>query len=207
MNSFYYTRPFAVRYAVWQQDGRYTPELLRTCRTAKANALYIERRHGIDDVGPTPDWSKRDDLMSTGRCAPARGCDPALAGIALWEQADRHARMLRPDEPACAHAVASLPLGQDLKSWRNLVEGFCEDNLTSQGMIVDWAIHARAADDMATAILPHVHLLITTRVFDRDHPDLGRIRQAWLRGDKARKRMAERWWVHSGMFPVVPTQH
>lgn len=201
MTSLYHHRPFNLRYAVWQH-GRYTPELLQTHRTAKASALYIQRRHGIDDIGPTPDWSRRDDLVATGRCSPARGDDPAIAGLELWMQADRHARQLRPTEPACAHAVGSLPIGNNVTEWRNLIEGFCEDHLTAQGMIVDWAIHQRDPLEAAPEILPHVHMLITTRVFDRDHPELGRIRQTWLRTEGARKRMAERWWAHSGIYPV-----
>lgn len=201
MQTLYYDRPFNLRYSVWQNGGRHAPALLRTHRTAKAGWLYIHRRHGIDDVGPTPDWSRRDDLVASGRCAPARGTDPALAGLELWTQADQHARRFRPDEPTCAHAVGSLPLGESVDGWRNLVEGFCEDYLTSQGMIVDWAIHHRPERDGIPAILPHVHLLITMRVFDRSHPELGRLRQTWLRTDKARKRLAERWWTHSGMVP------
>lgn len=203
MQTLYHTRPFNLRYAVWQHGDRYAADLLRTHRTAKASWLYIHRRHGIDDVGPTPDWSRRDDLVASGRCAPARGSDPALDGVALWTEADRHARVFRPDEPACAHAVGSLPLGESVEGWRNLIEGFCEDHLTTQGMIADWAIHHREERDDAPAILPHVHLLVTMRVYDRTHTDLGRVRQTWLRTDNARKRIAERWWAHTGMMPVA----
>jgi len=201
MDTFYHDRPFNLRYTVRQRSERYTPELLRTHRTAKASWLYIHRQHGVDTFGPTPDWSKRDDLVAFGRCAPARANDPALDGIALWERADAHAAELRPDEPVCAHAVGSLPLGEDAVGWRTIIEGFCEDYLTSQGMVVDWAIHHREGSGDHTAILPHVHMLITMRVFDRSHPDVGRVRQNWLRTDKARKALAEKWWARTGLYP------
>lgn len=200
MFSLYHDRPFNVRYAVHQHSGRYTPELLRTHRTARASWLYIHRQHGIDMVGPTPDWSKRDDLIDYGRCAPARASHPSLDGLKLWDQADRYATNVRPDEPVCAHAVGSLPVGESVAGWRNLIEGFCEDHLTSQGMAVDWAIHHRNAGERAE-ILPHVHLLISMRVFDPTHGDVGRIRQNWIRTEKARKALAEKWWIHAGMFP------
>lgn len=199
MSTLYYDRPFNIRYAIWEQSGRYGAELLRTHRTAKASALYISRQHGIDDVGPTPDWSLRDDLVGMGRVGPRRGQDRALDGMGLWLLADAHARLMRPDEPACAHAVASLPMGMDPAGWRNLIEGFAEDHLGSQGMICDWAIHSRPAGEGKREILPHAHMLITMRVFDRVSPDIGRIRQTWLRTEKSRKNMAERWWEHSGM--------
>lgn len=201
MPILYHTRPFNMRYVVWQASGRQARELLRTHRTAQASWLYINRLHGFDDVGPLPDWSQRDDLVAFGRCGPQRANDPTLDGANLWSQADRHGKIIRPDEPVCAHAVASLPLGDDAAGWRNLIEGFCEDHLTSQGMIVDWAIHCRDATDTEPEIMPHVHLLITMRVFDRMHHDWGRVRQTWVRTDKARKRMAERWWAHSGIYP------
>ncbi len=201
MFSLYHDRPFNIRYAVHERTGRYTPELLRTHRTARASFLYIHRAYGSDMFGPTPDWSRRDDLVAHGRCAPTRGAHPALGGIGLWDQADRHAATIRPDEPVCAHAVGSLPEGQDVAGWRNLIEGFCEDHLASQGMIADWAIHHRSAAGDTPAILPHVHLLITTRVYDPAHADAGRIRQTWLRTDKARKALAEKWWAHAGMMP------
>ncbi len=199
--TLYHDRPFNLRYSVRQRSERYTPELLRTFRTAKANWLYINRAHGIDTFGPTPDWSSRGDLVATGRCAPARANDPALDGLALWEQVDAHAIAIRPDEPVCAHAVGSLPLGEDVAGWRAIVEGFCEDFLCSQGMVTDWAIHHRPATDHQPEILPHVHLLITTRAYDQSHPDVGRIRQNWLRTKNARKALAEKWWGRTGIYP------
>lgn len=201
MFSLYHDRPFNIRYAVHERTARYTPELLRTHRTARASWLYIHRGQGADAFGPTPDWSRRDDLVVQGRCAPARASHPSLDGIGLWDQADRHAAAFRPDEPVLAHAVGSLPEGEGVAGWRNLIEGFCEDYLTSQGMVADWAVHARASTGDRSEILPHVHLLITTRVFDPAHTDVGRIRQTWLRTDKARKALAEKWWAHSGITP------
>ncbi|WP_137787745.1 MobA/MobL family protein [Sphingomonas sp. 3P27F8] len=201
MFSLYHDRPFHTRYAVQQHNGRYTPELLRTHRTARASWLYIHRKHGTDLVGPTPDWSVRDDLVATGRCAPARANNPSLDGLGLWDQADTHAARIRPDEPACAHSVGSLPIGGSVTEWQNLVEGFCEDFLTSQGMVADWAIHQRVADGDRPAILPHCHLLITMRSYDPANADVGRIRQNWLRSEKARKALAEKWWAYSGIAP------
>lgn len=201
MFSLYHDRPFNIRYAVHQHSGRYAPELLRTHRTARASWLYIHRQHGIDMVGPTPDWSRRDDLVDYGRSAPARANQPSLDGIGLWDQADAHAAVNRPDEPACIHAVGSLPLGGDAASWRSLIVGFCEDHLKSQGMVTDWAIHHRATDGERSEIMPHVHLLISSRVFDPGHADVGCIRQTWVRSEKARRALAEKWWADSGMYP------
>lgn len=201
MFSLYHDRPFNIRYAVHQHSGRYTPELLRTHRTARASWLYIHRGQGADAFGPTPDWSVRDDLVAFGRCAPNRANIGALEGIGLWDQADGHASVIRPDEPVCAHAVGSLPIGEDVVGWRNLIEGFSEDYLSSQGMVVDWAVHHRVATDDQAEILPHVHMLIAQRVFDPSLAEVGRIRQNWLRTHKARKSLAQKWWARTGLYP------
>ena len=194
-------RPFNIRYVVRQHSGSYVPELLRTHRTAAASWFYIHRQFGIDEFGPTQDWSKRDDLAAYGRCAPRRAVNPALDGLALWQQADRHASAMRPDEPTCIHAVGSLPPHEGLCEWRNLIIGFAEDHLVSRGMVTDWAIHHLPGGDEQKAIAPHVHLLITSRVFDPRSQDTGRIRQTWVRTDKVRKSLAEKWWERTGLYP------
>jgi hypothetical protein len=201
MYSPYLDRPFNIRLAVHEHTGRYTPELLQTHRTARASWLYVHRQHGADRFGPTQNWSARNDLVAHGRCAPSRASQPSLDGIKLWDQADQYAAVIRPDEPACIHAVGSLHQDGDVTSWRTLIEGFAEDHLTAQGMVVDWAIHHRQATANAPEILPHCHLLITSRVYDPKHGDVGRIRQTWLRTEKARKALAEKWWKESGMVP------
>ncbi|QDZ09190.1 hypothetical protein FPZ24_12135 [Sphingomonas panacisoli] len=202
MDTLYDSRPFNLRYVVWQKSDRHTPDLLRTHRTAKASWLYIHRRQGTDALGDTPDWSARDDLVGCGRSAPSRAGDPALDGLALWEQADAHALRFRPDEPTCAHVVGSLPIGDTVEGWRHLIEGFCEDHLSSQGMVVDWAIHHRDATGDRPAIKPHWHGIVTTRAYDPAHPECGRIRQNWLRSARTRKRLAELWWQVSGVYPI-----
>ena len=68
-------------------------------------------------------------------------------------------------------------------------------------MVVDWAIHHRPAVGERPEILPHVHMLIAMRVFDPGHAEVGRVRQNWVRTEKACKALTEKWWAHSGMFP------
>ncbi|MDV3166663.1 MAG: hypothetical protein Q8807_03325, partial ['Waltheria sp.' little leaf phytoplasma] len=67
----------------------------RTFWSAVANVLYIRRQQGRDLFGSTPDLSEKlaqgNDLIAHGRRGPT-GCDTdALAGLALWDAADRAA--------------------------------------------------------------------------------------------------------------------
>lgn len=68
-------------------------------------------------------------------------------------------------------------------------------------MVVDWVIHQRAGTADQPEILPHVHMLITTRAYDPNLIECGRIRQTWIRTEKARKALAEKWWARSGIYP------
>ena len=146
-------RPFNTRYVIRDRSSRYTPELLRTHRTAQASYAYINRQNSVDEWGPTPNWASRSDLAAAGRSTSARAAGPKLAGISLWAQADENAARDRPDEPTIAHCVGSLPRHEDLAFWRNLIEGFAEDYLVARGMVVDWAIHHQAeSDDQRTHI-------------------------------------------------------
>ena len=201
MTTIHNIRPFNTRYVIRERSSRYTPELLRTHRTAQASYAYINRQNSVDEWGPTPNWASRSDLAAAGRCAPARAAGPKLSGIALWAQADENAARYRPDEPTIAHCVGSLPRHEDLTFWRNLIEGFAEDYLVARGMVVDWAIHHQAESDDQSEISPHVHLLITLRGYDPEHRDYGKVRQNWLRTDNSRKRLAERWWDRTGIVP------
>lgn len=201
MISIHQSRPFNTRYAIWAPAGSVADEQRTTHRTAKCNYWYITRQHGIDEVGPVPNFATRTDLVAHGRVGPARANDPALDGVKLWALMDEVSRATRPGEATLAHCVASLPIHESASTWRDMVEGFIEDHLASQGMVVDWAIHAQDEAPGQRRILPHAHLLVTTRVYDRSHPEFGKRRQAWLRTPGSAKALAEKWYAVSGIYP------
>ncbi|MEA1085057.1 MobA/MobL family protein [Sphingomonas sp. CD22] len=199
--SIHQDRPFNTRYVIWNTVNAYGEDMRSTHRTAKCSYWYINRMHGIDEVGPTPNYAARQDLVDRGRCGPSRANDPALQGIKLWEMMDQVAKIYRPTEATLAHCVASLPIHETAATWREIVEGFCDDHLSTQGMITDWAIHAQSESEGKREILPHVHMLITTRVYDRTHADFGRRRQNWLRTSNACKSLADKWYPLVDLYP------
>ena len=195
------SRPFNTTYVIWD-PVKHNGEVQRAAhRTAKCSYWYIRREHGIDEVGPTPNYAARTDLIDTGRVGPARANDSALEGIKLWAAMDQAARTIRPSEATLAHCIGSLPIHETPATWRDLVEGFIEDHLASQGMVVDWAIHAQDEAPDQRQILPHVHMLVSTRCYDRTHLEFGRRRQTWLRTPKAAKALADKWYPLVGIYP------
>ena len=194
-------RPFNLRYIVREAGGIHGDDMRMLHRTASCNYRYIVRENGLDEFGPTPDFAARRDLFDHGRCAPVAGHDKAYAGITIWEAADAAARERRPELATAMHAVGSLPLDGDRRSWRAMVEAFGEDHLASRGMVVDWGIHVPPEDNNGLATPPHCHWIITSRMWRQDR-DPGRHQKAWLSTKAQVNRLAEAWYALTGLYPV-----
>ncbi|MBR0553765.1 MobA/MobL family protein [Stakelama marina] len=199
--SIHIHRPFNIRYVVWNPVNARGEDVRSTHRTGKCSYCYIHRLHGIDDVGPMPDWSHKQDLVMAGRCGPKRSQVPELEGVALWEKLDAAAKQMRPSEAIMAHCVGSLPEHEGEAVWREMVEGFLEDHIAAQGMVADWAVHYRVDRDDRPGVHPHAHMLITTRVYDPSSPEFGKRRQNWLRTPAACRSLAEKWYAITGIYP------
>ena len=71
-----------------------------------------------------------------------------------------------------------------------------------------YAIHFEAVSVARIGLryLPHVHLLVTTRVFDPTSDRFGKRQQTWLRTPDACKAMADRWYAATGIYPPTGAQ-
>lgn len=194
-------RPFNLRYIVGAGVGIHAADMRATHRTAACNYLYIMRQNGRDQHGPTPDFASRRDLFDHGRCAPKDAFKKEYASILPWEAADASAAVRRPDLAIAMHAVGILPQDRDPSSWRPLIEAFGEDHLASQGMIVDWAIHCLPDGAGGFEIVPHVHFLITSRMW-RTGGTHGRFQKPWLSTKAQVDRLADAWFKLTGLFPA-----
>jgi len=199
MTSIIY-RPFNLRYIVREPSGAHGPSLRATHRTAVCNYWYIIRENGTDEHGPTPNFAARADLLACGRIEPNK-VPAAHAGVKLWEAADTASRVKRPSCATAMHAVGSLPRGVDRSKWQEIIDTFCEEELKSRGMIVDWAIHFLVDEDPVIAVQPHVHFLITSRQW-RSRKNAGTYQPMWLAGKSQVNELADRWYALTGLYPV-----
>ena len=99
-------RPFNTRYVIRERSTRYTPELLRTHRTAQASYAYVNRQNSVDEWGPTPNWASRSDLAAAGRCAPARAAGPKPVS---YTHLDVYKRQDRDRPAAICHGGGYVP--------------------------------------------------------------------------------------------------
>jgi len=185
---------FDITPVIHPQNGLH-PENSRTFWTATANAHYIVRRTGEDVFGPTPDFEAKlascPDLVAHGRRGPI-GCDASgLEGFDLWRAADAAALIDRPSQPAAFHAIGWLPMTMDEAGWTELILQFLDEQIVSNGMIADWALHARADGEGGWIKKPHMHAVITSRFWKG--PRQGQPQPAWLATAKRRSAVADAW--------------
>lgn len=177
------------------QDGVPDPRS-RTFWSAVANVLYIQRQRGADLFGPTPDLSAKlaqgNDLVAHGRRGPI-GCDAdTLAGLALWDAADRATQADRPSTPVAHHLIGWLPTDATRDTWRDLTLQFLDVAVVANGMVAEWAIHALADDGGRWIKRPHLHAIVTHR-FWRPGTRVGQPNAAWLGTPRHRQRMMDVW--------------
>lgn len=173
--------------------------------TAVASYCYITRQAGEDRFGPVPDgFLAKADLIASGRFHPVQRYPVELRdGPLLWQEADAAAAVRSPIEVAATHIVASLPPEADVQGWLRLIKRYCLDAFVERGMVVDWAVHAKADEQGRWRTLPHVHLLATTRFFRRNQRH-GERHRAWL-ANAAQIAEAEAIWLRlSGLPPLMP---
>lgn len=172
--------------------------------TATASFLYITRTPGSDRFGRVPDaYLAKDDLLGTGRFHPEQRMPPKMkGGPALWTEADNAAAEVGPEEVSAIHIVASLPLNVEPGRWPMLVKRYCFDHIVSQGMIVDWAIHAKADGEGGWAVRPHIHMLATAR-FWRATTRKGDRQRAWFCSKDQMRAAEDAWLAITGLQPLA----
>lgn len=178
----------------------------RTHETATANYGYINRIQIEDDVGPVPPtyMAKANDLIVAGRRHPVgRKASKVPAGRLLWDHADAKASTDSRNEAAAIHIVLSLPdLPQE--RWEDYTTDFIDHELTSLGMVVDYAIHAVHDGNGGWLVSPHVHCLATSRRWKPDQ-QRGRRMKQWLASKAQIDALEESWLSRTGLKrrPIV----
>ena len=72
----------------------------------------------------------------------------------------------RKDAQLAKEIILTLPRNLDLEQQKEVVQGFIKDNLTTKGLVADYAIHSPEASDGERN--PHAHIMFTLRPVDGD---------------------------------------
>ena len=162
------------------------------------------RQPATDRFGKVPDgYLLRGDLVATGLCHPQQRMPAELKeGDRIWREADAAAELEGPHAISATHLVADLPPEAGSERWRWLVERYCYGALVEFGMVVAWAVHAKAGPEGGWAVPPHAHLLCTAR-FWRPNPRKGDRQKQWLASAEQIRAAEQAWLELVGLRPAA----
>lgn len=160
-------------------------------KSAVACAAYRAGERLTDErFGRTQDYSRKEGVIETGIETPAKVPAWSKDRGALWNHVEaaegrKNSRLAREFEVSLPHELSPAQR-------RELVRGFCQEELVKRGMIADWAIHEpnRRGDQRAF----HVHILTTTRAINPEGFD-EKVR-AWDKRDTLMD-IREAWATHA----------
>lgn len=143
-------------------------------RSVIASAAYGAGEILHDErAGKTFNYSRKKDVIHAEIIAPDDAPTWANDRTMLWGQVE--ASEARKDAQLARNIIAALPRELDTEQNIALVRGFIQENFTSKGVVVDYAIHEPDAGDGYKN--PHAHILVTMRPLEGD--TFGRKNREW----------------------------
>lgn len=134
--------------------GRGTGRSAVACAAYRSGAILADNRYGR-----IHDYSSRRGIFQTGIDAPDQAPHWVRDRELLWNRVEAGER--RKDAQLAREFVLAFPHQLDAEQRLELLHTFITEQITSRGLVADWAIHApnRAGDERNW----HAHVLTTMR--------------------------------------------
>ena len=134
-------------------------------QSAVACAAYRSGEKLQDErLDKTFNYGRKQDIRHTEIMAPEGSPEWVNDRQTLWNKVENAER--KSNSLVSREVRAALPRELSTDQQVSLVREFVSENMTSQGMVADVAIHESKARDGETN--PHVHIMLTTRDIDGD---------------------------------------
>jgi ATP-dependent exoDNAse (exonuclease V) alpha subunit len=135
-----------------------------------AASAYREGKKIRDNrTGLTHDYSRKSDVIESFNMTPLQAPEWANDSAVLWNLVE--ATEKRKDAQLYREVKLALPRELDHESNKELVKEYCKKNFINEGMVASIAFHSSQTQN------PHVHIMLTTRVIDKD--GLGKKNRDW----------------------------
>ncbi|WP_176454330.1 MobA/MobL family protein [Siphonobacter sp. BAB-5385] len=115
-----------------------------------------------DRYEKTHDFTQKHNVLHTEIITPDGAPEWMRDREKLWNGVEAGEK--RKDAQLAKEALLVLPRNLTIEEQRNVVRGFIRENVTSRGLVADYAIHSPEASDGQRN--PHAHVMFTLRPVD-----------------------------------------
>lgn len=137
----------------------------RSGRSVVACAAYRSGEQMKDDrYDKTHDYTKKENVLHAEIITPANAPAWMQNRQQLWNAVEAGEK--RKDAQLAKEVVLVLPRNLTHEQHVGVVQGWVKDNLTSRGLVADFAIHSPDASDGEKN--PHAHVMFTLRPVEGD---------------------------------------
>ena len=153
--------------AISRSAGRSTvaASAYRSGRSVVACAAYRACERLEDDrYGKTHDYTNKHNVLHSEIITPEHAPEWMKDRQQLWNTVEAGEK--RKDAQLAKEAVLVLPRNLDHEQHKQVVEGWINENITSRGLVADYAIHEPDASDGGKN--PHAHVMFTLRPVEQD---------------------------------------
>lgn len=112
----------------------------------------------------THDYSKKENVLHAQIITPEHAPEWMKDREKLWNAVEAGEK--RKDAQLAKEGVLVLPRNMDHEQHKQVVEGWIDDNITSRGLVADYAIHEPDASDGGKN--PHAHVMFNLRPVEQD---------------------------------------
>lgn len=112
----------------------------------------------------THDYTKKHNVLHSEIITPVDAPEWMKNREQLWNSVEAGEK--RKDAQLAKEVILVLPRNLDIEQHKDVVREFINNNLTSRGLVADYAIHSPDASDGGKN--PHAHIMFTLRPVDGD---------------------------------------
>ncbi|HHE1045162.1 TPA: MobQ family relaxase [Streptococcus agalactiae] len=152
-------------------------------KSAVASAAYISGEKIKNEWdGVTHDYTRKEKVLVKNIILPDHIPKEFSAISTLWNKVEMAEK--NSNAQLARQFIIGLPKELPLSENKNLVERFIKENLTSQGMIVDYAIHDESQDKNGNI---HCHIMTIMRPINEKGEFLAKSKKEYILDEKGEK--------------------
>ncbi|MGA0560778.1 MobQ family relaxase [Larkinella sp. VNQ87] len=150
----------AVGASAYRSGSAVTSRSVVACASYRSGEVLKDERYE-----KTHDFTRKENVLHSEIITPEGAPDWMSDREKLWNAVEAGEKRI--DAQLAKEIILTLPRNLDLEQHKEVVRDFVKENLTSRGLVADFAIHSPEASDGDRN--PHAHIMFTLRPVEDDH--------------------------------------